>query len=1231
MSIRRRILLAVIVFLVFPFLLIGLGWGGLLISIMLGAVTAFSKKITAAGLNAFVWVLQHIFNKEVARAHKSKSQSGKNGPVLEYLRQYSIGLYSQHAASPHDTILQWVEAMNWRAISLKSGTPVPLHQHVGQLQAVLTATRGKRDSFIILGGAGAGKTSMLQRHIVQVLKDDALFKAETDGKPMIYLPLSSWDQDQSLRSWLSRELQAVYGQEKAIADQMAKEQDHITPVLDGLDQVPSEFQSQVLQEIYEYGVTTGNRIFVTCRPDEFYRLLPTLKASKNTPFDNYFCTLELECLLPQQISGAIIDPTVRADVNAFISGNKSLQTFASYPMGLRLLVQVFHSLNQDEKNLLQQANSTSEIFAKVWKKYEEFVFDDDDRRHPHARKELREIVGTIGTAILRLSPATIVQLFRTPYPREKTSQWLRHWRDTIKANFSLESIQPDMLTAEKDKRLYFILSRTLSAIALTLAVGCFLSGPVGYLGGGVVAGYSLLLPYYWRKKQARRANARPHWTRRIVHVALFFIPVGIILIAYFGFITPRMSKDMRFGGYFSVTEANLGFFILLFMGAIFVLRDGRLDEKNDVRLMNLARKNIRSFLLYGIVGSVLLGLTLLGSSWTVLTYFPHSLLSDWAHERNHGMDLMTLSLPAGVLFGFPLCGVLGLLQPKQMVATRAVYKVKMVSPRHILRSTFFNGISAGALIGVLSVFLFAFFFAWFTAGSVTSINKGIRAGIGTGILTMLWFGGFDLIHYYALKLVIAAKGYGPWDFTYFFEYTSRLRFTDRFGTAFLYYHPTLVAHFSTPAPASTGGIRTGKTARIMIPIILLTQLALVALPFYCRHYHATHFWKSPYGYTLDNRHMTSNLHWLNDTTAVVTGLDHDTDTLEITANGRVKAGEFTGYVTASGTEAGFVGFSIGNAFDLDAGHTSAFCHCSLLVKKQHDTTHWYSFPEESSCNPFSFDCKRRLRLTVTNGDTLHLMVNDREWHNNTGAFVVKIAMAPDVHTKIVAHRAGAALAPENTMLAIERSLQLGVDFIEIDIHQTRDNQLALMHDPSVDRMTDGSGKIADLTWAEIQALKIRHNGRDTLRVPNLAMVLDRLKDSSTTLLIEVKSPDDYRGIARNLLTLLREKNMLSKVIITSFDQAFLQNLEGDAHELRTALLLVSFFPWTGDIPDVDYVAISYVGMLFSSDALAAQKQAGKKILVWTVNSTDKMQHLVDAGVDGIITDCPDRLQRLIAQ
>jgi glycerophosphoryl diester phosphodiesterase len=247
----------------------------------------------------------------------------------------------------------------------------------------------------------------------------------------------------------------------------------------------------------------------------------------------------------------------------------------------------------------------------------------------------------------------------------------------------------------------------------------------------------------------------------------------------------------------------------------------------------------------------------------------------------------------------------------------------------------------------------------------------------------------------------------------------------------------------------------------------------------------------------------------------------------------------------------------------------------------------------------------------------------------------------------IAHRGGLGLWPENTLLALENAVALGIDVLEVDLRVTAEGVIVLMHDRTVDRTTNGKGRIDQMSLAEVRSLDAGYQFRDAagrfvyrgrgLVVPTLQEVLSRF--GTARLNLEMKAPD----CAARLCELLRETGATSRVLVASFDHqamsAFRQGCPSVATSatLREGLLfyylnrmrLASLYR----SPAVAFqVPESLRGRkLLEPELLQAAATSNVKVQVWTVNEQAGMKRLLDMGVHGILTDYPDRLLRLMGR
>ncbi len=230
---------------------------------------------------------------------------------------------------------------------------------------------------------------------------------------------------------------------------------------------------------------------------------------------------------------------------------------------------------------------------------------------------------------------------------------------------------------------------------------------------------------------------------------------------------------------------------------------------------------------------------------------------------------------------------------------------------------------------------------------------------------------------------------------------------------------------------------------------------------------------------------------------------------------------------------------------------------------------------------------------------------------------------------IIAHRGNSSVAPENTMLAFRSAVLAGADMIEIDVHVDRDGTAVVIHDATVERTTDGTGAVAALGTDQIRGLDAGVGfAAETAgqRVPLLTDVVDLMvAQPHLRLLLELKgdwAPDQVR----RMLDVLGP--VLPRVLPQSFEVSTVRALADVAPDVPRGLLV-------GAVDDTVIALCAelavtacnpYVGSVQDDvGVVAALHAAGLQTMVWTANDPAQWRLLADAGVDGVITDRPDRL------
>lgn len=232
---------------------------------------------------------------------------------------------------------------------------------------------------------------------------------------------------------------------------------------------------------------------------------------------------------------------------------------------------------------------------------------------------------------------------------------------------------------------------------------------------------------------------------------------------------------------------------------------------------------------------------------------------------------------------------------------------------------------------------------------------------------------------------------------------------------------------------------------------------------------------------------------------------------------------------------------------------------------------------------------------------------------------------------VVAHRGASGHAPENTMASFRRAVEMGAQFIETDLQLTRDARVIAIHDFTFDRTTTGTGEVHLLPLHQVRALDAgswfgdrdgtSHAGE---KVPVLEEILDFAKQYDVIFYLEIKSGQAW-GIEHVVVATLRDRNASARVMIISFDPAALDTIHRLDSTMMTGLLC--------EIPSGDLVErtvragarqLVARGDLITSAVTEKAHRAGLQVVAWTINDVEQMRRMIEAGVDGIITDYPDR-------
>lgn len=234
---------------------------------------------------------------------------------------------------------------------------------------------------------------------------------------------------------------------------------------------------------------------------------------------------------------------------------------------------------------------------------------------------------------------------------------------------------------------------------------------------------------------------------------------------------------------------------------------------------------------------------------------------------------------------------------------------------------------------------------------------------------------------------------------------------------------------------------------------------------------------------------------------------------------------------------------------------------------------------------------------------------------------------------IFAHRGASGQFPENTMLAFEEALRSGVDGIELDVQLTKDGEVVIIHDEKVDRTTNGQGFVKDFTLAELEELDAGSWFSSKFaeqRLMTLDTVLAWMQEEGNHLRLNIELKNDqiqYIGLEEKVLSLVEDYNLQERIIISSFNPFSLQRVRMQNAEIEMGYLVLGTPEnalWIAR--EIGANAIHCEAPYALSAYGEAAKRAGYPLRIYTVNAEDEYKQLVEAGVEVIMTDFPERFK-----
>ena len=240
-------------------------------------------------------------------------------------------------------------------------------------------------------------------------------------------------------------------------------------------------------------------------------------------------------------------------------------------------------------------------------------------------------------------------------------------------------------------------------------------------------------------------------------------------------------------------------------------------------------------------------------------------------------------------------------------------------------------------------------------------------------------------------------------------------------------------------------------------------------------------------------------------------------------------------------------------------------------------------------------------------------------------------------TLIYAHRGASGDAPENTLEAFDLAVRAGADGVELDVHCCRSGELVVAHDEMVDRVSDGTGQIRDLSLSELKRLRFNrtHPEYENARIPLLSEVFQLLRPTGLRINIELKnSIVDYPDLERKVLEAAAREFSLDRILFSSFNHHSMLRMKQLDSSVLCGLLYEAVLvrPWEyARSLGMDAIHPHYSEVLLPGGECAAAHNAGVRVNTWTVNSPEAVSAVLREGADILITNYPAQALKIAAR
>lgn len=230
-----------------------------------------------------------------------------------------------------------------------------------------------------------------------------------------------------------------------------------------------------------------------------------------------------------------------------------------------------------------------------------------------------------------------------------------------------------------------------------------------------------------------------------------------------------------------------------------------------------------------------------------------------------------------------------------------------------------------------------------------------------------------------------------------------------------------------------------------------------------------------------------------------------------------------------------------------------------------------------------------------------------------------------------AHRGFSGKYPENTMIAFEKAIEAGCEGIEFDVHFSKDGQIVIIHDERIDRTSDQTGLVRDMTYEELCKVDFSYKFKGEVefqRIPTLREYMELVKQKDIITNIELKTGVfEYPGIEQAVYDMIKEYGLEEKMLISSFNHYSIKRMKDIAPEIKCGLLTDTWILRPGEYTKNCGVEAYHPRFtMLTKEAVEDLKAHDVAINAWTINEQTDIDAMIDIGIDGIIGNYPDRVK-----